>query len=85
MPYKLEFRPAAVRALRKLPEDVQQRVRAATELLRSDPRPPGCRALTGRPGHIRIRLGDYRVVYRVQDDVLVVVVVDVGHRRDVYR
>lgn len=52
-------------------------------LLGQDPRPPGARALQGRPG-LRVRVGDHRIVYTVKDDVLVVVVVRLGHRRDVY-
>jgi len=51
--------------------------------LAEDPRPPAARALRGRPG-LRVRVGDYRLVYTVVDDVLLVVVVTVGHRRDVY-
>ncbi len=52
-------------------------------LLAEDPRPPSARALKGRPG-LRVRVGDYRVIYTVQDNVLLVVVITVGHRRDVY-
>jgi mRNA interferase RelE/StbE len=52
-------------------------------LLAEDPRPPGARALQGRPG-LRVRVGDYRIIYTVEDDVLLVVVVRLGHRRDVY-
>lgn len=52
-------------------------------MLAQDPRPPGARALQGRPG-LRVRVGDYRILYTVDDDVLLVVVVRLGHRRDVY-
>lgn len=52
-------------------------------MLAQNPRPPGARALQGRPG-IRVRVGDYRIIYTIEDDVLVVVVVRLGHRRDVY-
>ena len=55
----------------------------ALRLLAVDPRPPGARVLRGRDG-LRVRVGDYRVLYRVEDDVLLVVVVAVGHRREVY-
>ncbi len=81
--YRIELRPAAVRALRKLGPQVRGRVQGAIALLAQDPRPPGARALQGRPG-LRVRVGDYRIVYAVQDDVLLVVVVRLGHRRDVY-
>lgn len=81
--YRIELRPAAARALRKLDPPDQRRVRGAIALLAQDPRPPGARALQGRPG-LRVRVGDYRIVYTVEDDVLLVVVVRLGHRRDVY-
>lgn len=81
--YRIELRPAAARALRKLDPPAQRRVRGAIALLAQDPRPPSARALQGRPG-LRVRVGDYRIVYTVEDDVLLVVVVRLGHRRDVY-
>jgi len=81
--YRIELRPSAVRALRKLDPQVRRRVQGAIALLAQDPRPPGARALQGRPG-LRVRVGDYRIIYTVEDDVLLVVVVRLGHRRDVY-
>ncbi|MGH3382997.1 MAG: type II toxin-antitoxin system RelE family toxin [Nocardioidaceae bacterium] len=81
--YRIELRPAAVRALRKLDPQVRRRVQGAIALLAHDPRPPGARALQGRPG-LRVRVGDYRIIYTVDNDVLLVVVVRLGHRRDVY-
>lgn len=84
--YALEFAPKAVRALRKLDRSVVERIRAATESLREDPRPAGAKMLTGMHGILRIRVaGDYRVLYTVDDDRLVVLVVDAGHRRQIYR
>ena len=81
--YRIELRPAAVRALRKLDPAVRGRLQGAIALLALDPRPPAARALQGRPG-LRVRVGDYRIIYTVHDDVLLVVVVTLGHRRDVY-
>ncbi len=81
--YRIELRPAAVRALRKLDPQVRHRVQGAIALLAEDPRPPAARALRGRPG-LRVRVGDYRIIYTVTDDVLLVVVVTLGHRRDAY-
>jgi len=81
--YRIELRPAAVRALRKLDPPVRPRIQGAIALLSEDPRPPASRALRGRPG-FRVRVGDYRIVYTIEDDVLLVVVVTLGHRRDVY-
>lgn len=81
--YRVELRPAAVRALRKLDPQIRLRIQGVIALLAQDPRPPGARALQGRDG-LRVRVGDYRVVYTVDDNVLTVVVVRLVHRRDVY-
>ena len=81
--YRIELRPAAALALRKLDPSVRHRVQGAIALLAQDPRPPSARALQGRAG-LRVRVGDYRIIYTVADDVLLVVVVTVGHRREVY-
>jgi mRNA interferase RelE/StbE len=83
--YALEFRPAALRQLRKLPKDAVLRIRTATEALCDNPRPEGVAKLAGTDDLWRIRVGDFRVVYTVADEVLVVTVVRVGHRREVYR
>jgi len=81
--YRIELRPAAARALRKLDPPVARRLQGAISLLAQDPRPPAARTLKGRPG-LRLRVGDYRIVYTIEDRVLLIVVVTVGHRRDVY-
>jgi mRNA interferase RelE/StbE len=81
--YRIELRPAAVRSLRKLEPGVRRRIQGAIALLAQNPRPPGARALQGRPG-LRVRVGDHRIIYVVKDGVLLVVVVRLGHRRDVY-
>ena len=81
--YRIELRPAAVRALRKLDPPLRRRVQGVIALLAQDPRPPASRPLKGRPGR-RVRVGDHRIIYTVADDVLLVVVVTVGHRRDIY-
>jgi mRNA interferase RelE/StbE len=81
--YRIELRPAAVRALRKLDPPVRRRLQGAIALLAHEPRPPAARALKGRLG-LRVRVGDYRVIYTVDDDVLLVVVVTLGHRREAY-
>lgn len=82
--YEIEFRPAAVRALRKLDRSNSRRIRDAILLLARDPRPPASRPLRGRDAW-RVRVGDYRVIYKIAEQRLVVVVVTLGHRRDVYR
>jgi len=82
--YRIELRPAALRALRAVHPRDRGRIQGAIRLLAEDPRPPGTRKLQGRDGY-RVRVGDYRILYAVRDEVLLVVVVTVGHRRDVYR
>ncbi|WP_434616246.1 type II toxin-antitoxin system RelE family toxin [Arthrobacter sp. A5] len=82
--YRIEVRPAALRALRKLDPSIRGRIHGAIALLGQDPRPPGARKLRGRDG-LRVRVGNYRILYTVNDDVLIVVVVTLGHRRDVYK
>jgi mRNA interferase RelE/StbE len=83
--YALQFRPAALRQLRKLPKDALQRIRTATEALREEPRPDGVAKLAGTHDLWRIKVGDHRVIYTIADDVTVVTVVRIGHRREVYR
>jgi mRNA interferase RelE/StbE len=81
--YRIEMRPAAVRALRKLDPKLRPRIQGAIALLADDPRPPASRPLRGRPGY-RVRVGDYRIIYTISDDVLLIVVVALVHRREVY-
>lgn len=83
MTYRIEVAPAAVRQLRKLDPAARRRVQAAIELLADQPRPSGAKKLAGGDGEWRVRTGDYLVVYEVHDDVLLVLVVAVGHRRDI--
>ncbi|MCE7480760.1 MULTISPECIES: type II toxin-antitoxin system RelE family toxin [Actinomycetes] len=83
MAYEIEVRPAALRALKKIDKRDQSRIQGAIALLAADPRPPGAKALRGRDG-LRIRVGDYRIIYTVQDSRLLVVVVTLGQRREVY-
>jgi mRNA interferase RelE/StbE len=85
MAYALQFKPAAFRQLTKLSSDVQKRVAMKIERLRDDPFPAGCKKMAALPDTWRIRTGDYRVVYQVHRGVLLVLVLTVGHRKDVYR
>ncbi|MBK8446531.1 MAG: type II toxin-antitoxin system RelE/ParE family toxin [Micropruina sp.] len=87
MSYRIEVAPAAVRQLRKLDRQAQRRVQAAIELLATEPRPSGAKKLVGGDGEWRVRTGDYRIVYEAQANVLLVLVlvVAVGHRRDIYQ
>jgi mRNA interferase RelE/StbE len=83
--YQVELAPAAVRQIKKLPRDVQQLVVQQLEELALNPRPNGVVKLEGAESLYRVRLGDYRIVYQIQDEVLLVTVVKVAHRREVYR
>ena len=83
--YRVEVARKAVKTIRQLPRSDQQRIRAALDLLAGEPRPPGCIALAGEDAVYRVRVGVYRILYEVFDDRLVIYVVRVGHRRDVYR
>lgn len=83
--YHVELSPAAERTLRKLDKPTARRLVVAISALGRQPRPPASTPLVGHPGVLRRRVGDYRIVYRVQDDRLIVLVLDIGHRRDIYR
>lgn len=83
--YRVELVPRARRQLRALDPQAQRQLGPALQSLADDPRPAGVKALQGRRGYLRIRIGEYRVIYQVQDDVLLVLVVQLGHRREVYR
>lgn len=83
--YRVEFTSAAARAIRKLPKTVRTRLLDAIDVLHEDPRPIGARKLSGAELAWRLRVGDHRVIYEVEDDVLLVTVVRAAHRREVYR
>jgi len=84
MSYTVQILRRAQKELAELPGNVFERACEEIRLLGQEPRPSGCRKLTGREGW-RIRVGDYRIVYKIDDDQKVVTIVHVGHRRDVYR
>lgn len=84
MTYRIEVASAAARQLRKLDPPARRRVQGAIELLAENPRPRSAKKLVGGEGEWRVRTGSYRVVYEINDDVLLVLVVAVGHRRDIY-
>jgi len=82
--YSVEFTSAAARQIRKLPRDVRQRILDVSANLGSNPRPAGSRRLVGEKTAWRIRVGDYRVIYDVLDEQLIVTVVRAAHRSEVY-
>lgn len=83
MTCQIEFRPAALRALKRVDPQDQDRIRGAIAILGENPRPPGAKALRGRPG-LGVRAGHYRIIYTVDDNVLVVAVITLGHRSSIY-
>jgi mRNA interferase RelE/StbE len=82
--YEVRFDPAAAKALSKLDRPIRLRVTGVIETLAQDPRPPAATQLRGDTSLWRIRTRDYRIVYAIQDRALLVLVVKIGHRRDVY-
>jgi mRNA interferase RelE/StbE len=85
MQYELIIKPTAEKSLDKLPRPARQRIVDAMKDLRNNPRPSGVVKLAGDENLWRIRIGNYRVVYEIHDDRLIVLVLRVAHRRDVYR
>ena len=83
--YRVEVSATAERQLRKLSRPDQVRIVRAIQGLSSDPRPPGCRKLSGHDDVFRIRVGRYRVLYSIEDRRLIIIVLKVGDRKDVYR
>lgn len=82
--YRLAFKASVAKDLRRLPKAEVARLLRRIEQLAEDPRPPGCEKLSGQQRY-RVRQGVYRIVYEIEDDRLTVIVVKVGHRRDVYQ
>jgi mRNA interferase RelE/StbE len=83
--YKVFFKSSADRQLRKLPDALQRRIVGEVEALAHNPRPRGAVKLAGYENLWRVRVGDYRVVYEIHDDRLVILVLRLAHRKDVYR
>ncbi len=84
MTYRVTLSPMAARQLRKLDVQARRRIQAALELLAEQPRPPSATRLVGSAGEWRVRTGDYRIVYEIEDDHLLILVLRLGHRREVY-
>ena len=85
MTYRVELSPAAQRDLARLGEEVQLRIRARLRELAEDPRPPGCKKLKDQEGRLRVRAGDWRILYSVRDAERIVEVGHILHRSEAYR
>ncbi len=85
MPYSVLLSKSAQKQLRKIPPSIADLIEHKLLSLEENPRPPGCKKLMGEENGWRIRIGDYRVLYEIQDKVLIIHVVDIDHRKDVYK
>ncbi|HYX16184.1 MAG TPA: type II toxin-antitoxin system RelE/ParE family toxin [Nostoc sp.] len=85
MTYQIELSNKAAKQLKKLSADIRDKINEKIIELADNPRPSGVVKLENTGNKYRIRVGNYRILYEIQDDVLIVKVVRVGHRRDVYR
>lgn len=83
--FEIIIKPSAEKQLDRLPGNIRARVLAVLEELRSDPRPAGVVKLQGDDNLWRIRVGDYRIIYEISDDQLIVLVLRAAHRKDAYR
>lgn len=85
MLYEIVILSPAVHALKKIPNPDKERIRQRIRALAENPRPAGIKKILGDEDLYRIRSGDYRIVYQIEDNVLLVLVVRVAHRKDVYK
>ena len=83
--YEIEFSTAADKALEKLAAPIRQRIADRITKLAANPRPRGAKKLSGAAEYLRVREGDYRIIYQVKDAVLTILIIRIGHRREVYR
>ncbi|MGH3865721.1 MAG: type II toxin-antitoxin system RelE family toxin [Pseudonocardiaceae bacterium] len=85
MTYRVTLAPSAARELWKFDPQARRRIQATIELLAAEPRPPAATRLVGGAGEWRVRTGDYRIGYEINDGELVVLVLRIGHRRGIYQ
>jgi mRNA interferase RelE/StbE len=85
MIYKIIVSPIAAKSLKSLPQNMKKRIDAKISALAKNPRPADVKILRGELGLFRVRVGDYRIIYKIKDDRLLVLIVKIGHRKDVYR
>jgi mRNA interferase RelE/StbE len=83
--YSIQFKPAAFRSLARLEKDTQTRLARKIDALSRNPRPLGAEKLKGIADLYRVRVGDYRILYQIQDAVLLILIIQIGHRREIYR
>ncbi|MDZ8030480.1 type II toxin-antitoxin system RelE/ParE family toxin [Nostoc sp. DedSLP04] len=83
--YKIEFKNSARKQFLKLPPEIQIQINPIITNLAFDPRPSGVKKLKGSTDQYRIRSGDYRVLYKIQDSILLILVLAVGDRKEIYK
>jgi mRNA interferase RelE/StbE len=82
--YQIKFKSSAAKEFRKLSSNIQQRIKTPINALKTDPRPTGAIKLKGSDDLYRIRVGDYRVVYSIDDAIKIILITRVRHRREIY-
>jgi mRNA interferase RelE/StbE len=85
MIYRIVISPIALKFLKSLPQDTKRRINDRILALAKNPRPAGAKALQGMNGLLRLRVGDYRIIYKIVEGRLLVLIVKIGHRGDIYR
>jgi mRNA interferase RelE/StbE len=85
MTYSIELLKTAHKQLAKIPRKDRLKIADRIDELAEDPRPIGHKKLAASKDFYRIRAGDYRIIYQIRDDILLVLIVEIGHRREVYR
>lgn len=84
MPYQILLSWSAEKFLNELPRNIYVKISHSIDMLAENPRPHGCKKLKGNRDEWRIRIGDYRVLYSINDDIVTIEIVRIGHREDVY-
>jgi mRNA interferase RelE/StbE len=82
--YRIDYAKGVDKDFRKIPVKFADRIAASIDKLAANPRLPGCVKLVGFDSEYRIRVGDYRIIYQINDNVLVILVLEIGHRKDIY-
>jgi mRNA interferase RelE/StbE len=83
--YQIFWKKSAIKDLKSLPGYIARKITEVVENLQTNPRPEGARKLELLTHHYRLRIGDYRIVYSVQDNILVIEIIKIGHRKDIYK
>ncbi len=83
--YEIKFEKCALKDFESLSKRQAEKIAKQVAFLKENPRPPGTKKLKGRNSLYRVRVGDYRIVYAVEDDVCVILIVRVGHRKEIYK